>query len=163
MMRAWWQERSFREQVLLAVGLCGVAGFVLVQLIFLPTFKFRAEAARANLVASRNLAEVQASAAKWQSVAQRMPSDGAGATNSETLHRSVSLAAQGAGILISRMQPRQDNELEIWVETATSTSVYAWLASMQQDYGIGIKRVTLQAQSDGATISAQIVLARGNR
>jgi general secretion pathway protein M len=153
-MKAWWNARDAREQLILMVG-GAIALLVLVyQFAWLPAESFRARAERDHAAALANLAAVQR--AEANTVVER-----ATPTASQPLQSVITRTAEGFGLTISRLVPAGDEGMNVFLDAAPPLLVYAWLGELERNYGVRVGgNSTLRKNSDNQTVSANIYLVR---
>ena len=153
-MNQWWSDRQPRERTLLGgVGVL-VLLFVVFQFLLMPLADYRASARDQHEAALAMLQEVEAGARTihaLQAAAGERP-EGAART-------VVATTATELGLAITRLQPLESNELDVWLDDVASPLLYAWVGRLQER-GIPVTRAVIQ-KNDDATVSAQITFAGG--
>jgi len=153
-MSEWWTDRQPRERALLLGVAALVCAFALAQFLLLPLIHYRAAAQAEHEAALAMLTEVEAGARAvhaLRAAAGERP-EGAGRT-------AVATTATELGLVITRLQPLETTELDVWLDDVDSKLLYAWVGRLQER-GIPVTRASIQ-KSDGATVSAQITFAGG--
>ncbi len=153
-MKQWWFDREPRERLLLtSVGALALA-FGVFQFLVVPLAQYRASAHDQHEAALAMLAEVEAGARTVHALRAT-----AGQRAEGTPRTIVAATATELGLTITRLQPLENAELDVWLDDVASPLLYAWIGRLH-DQGIPVTRAVIQ-KSDGATVSAQITLAGG--
>jgi len=143
-MRDWWNGRSRREQVLLAVMGALVAGFVLWFGVAAP-LRTAAASARDHLAQARaDEALVDAVAAQVAAQGQAPPAPSGGGP----LEQIVTDTAAVAGLQVVRVE-----EAEAGVQAVVSgpsTAILPWLAFLAREQGVTARHLTLVKGEAGA-------------
>lgn len=154
-MNAWWEERTPRERILLLALL--TAGIVLaaVQLVWLPLDRAQERAVRARDAARLILADVQAAASRaGQQAKTNVPA-------TDDPRGTVIRTAREANLTLTRLEPGQDG-LSVWMDEVKADELHRWLGRLQADHGLEVRRASVRANDDNATVRAQILFGAGN-
>lgn len=154
-LAAYWQGRTGREQALVA-GLAAVmATLLLWYVIASPVLAWQAEgraryeqAAERYLRLSAGLAQLSGEGAAQQVATRDRP------VRTITGERAVA-----HGLVISRVLPDGDDQLNVWLEAAAADSFTDWLTDLDRNHAIRVVRLTADRRGD-RLVSAQIVLRR---
>lgn len=151
-MMQWWFDREPRERALL-LGVAMMAGlFAFFQFLVLPLVHYRASAQDQYDAALAILEDVEAGARTAQAIRAA-----AGARPEGAVRTIVAATATELGLAITRLQPLETAELDVWLDNVSAQLLYAWVGRLQER-GIPVTRAVIQ-KSDGATVSAQITFA----
>lgn len=151
-MNLWWSDRQPRERTLiLSVGALAVI-FAVFQFVIMPLANYRASARDQHEAALAMLQEVEAGARTVQTLRAT-----AGERPEGAARTVVATTATELGLAISRLQPLESGELDVWLDDVASPLLYAWIGRLQER-GIPVTRAVIQ-KNDGATVSAQITFA----
>ena len=163
-MNQWWSDRQPRERSLIAgVGVL-VLVFVVFQFLLMPLANYRVSARDQHEAALAMLQEVEAGARtvlSLQDAAGKRPEGAARtvvATTGVTSKLLTGIQTE-LGLAITRLQPLESNELDVWLDDVASPLLYTWVGRLQER-GIPVTRAVIQ-KNDGATVSAQITFAGG--
>ncbi|WP_432460316.1 MULTISPECIES: type II secretion system protein M [unclassified Agarivorans] len=137
-MKQWWQSLNKREQnlVMLASILCFVA--VLYWGVWSPV-------AQANQAAKQRLATQQQTLLWAQQQGAVILANGHTQANAGTIkvNQAVSSSARQQRISISRIQPKGDSEVEVWIENVPFNQLLGWLNMLSQRYGVVVESIDL--------------------
>lgn len=148
-MRDWFNDRTSRERGLLLAASLLVVLLLAWQFMVKPVMEANQRAERAQTTALRDFGIVQSG------VVHLSP---AGQSGKQPFDRGVVIqVAHQTGVSISRVQPGQNEALQIWFEDAQVTNVYMFLTQISEQYGTRIGRVQI-SRRDGGVVSAQITL-----
>lgn len=160
-LRDWLAGLAPRERnlVYLAGGLAAIALAYLVLVLPLTTAAARREARieqkTADLAWMRQVAPQVAAAAATVG--------GAAAGSEESLVVLVDRTGREAGIgsAIRDQSPSGDLGLRLRLESASFDVLVAWLASLQQQYGVRVDAATIDAAGSPGLVNASITLTHG--
>jgi general secretion pathway protein M len=160
-LRDWLAGLAPRERnlVYLAGGLAAIALAYLVLVLPLTTAAARREARieqkTADLAWMRQVAPQVAAAAAAVG--------GAAAGSEESLVVLVDRTGREAGIgsAIRDQSPSGDLGLRLRLESASFDVLVAWLASLQQQYGVRVDAATIDAAGSPGLVNASITLTHG--
>ena len=154
-MIAWWLDRSSREQIALGAGAVIVTLFILFQFGLKPLVDYRRGAQADYDGALALLTQIETDAQQIQTLQ---------ATNAPRTtmpaRTAVSMVAGEQGLSLTRLQPLENGDLDIWLEDVTSPALFKWLAALSERHGISVVRAAVQ-RNDNGTVRAQITLTRG--
>lgn len=160
-LRDWLAGLAPRERnlVYLAGGLAAIALAYLVLVLPLTTAAARREARieqkTADLAWMRQVAPQVAAAAATVG--------GAAAGSEESLVVLVDRTGREAGIgsAIRDQSPSGDLGLRLRLESASFDVLVAWLATLQQQYGVRVDAATIDAAGSPGLVNASITLTHG--
>jgi general secretion pathway protein M len=156
-MKAWWDARTLREQVLLGCGVAIVFAFIAYQGIYRQLSAFHIEAKQSHQDAAAYLTDVQAAAQTIRSARAtantRLPLGDGG------LRAAGTSAAVDVGLTISRLQPLEQSGVEFWVDSAPAPQVFRWIASLHQKHGVTVVKADIRQVEGSDNVRAQIALA----
>lgn len=158
-MRQWLDGLAPRERnlVYLAAALLGIA--ILYFAIVLPvTSAARQRTARIEQKTS-DLAWMRQVAPQVMAAAAA----GGGMASNESLVVLVDRTAREAGIgsAIRDQSPAGETGLQLRLEGASFDVLVAWLASLQQQHGVGVDSATIGATSAPGLVNASLTLTHG--
>lgn len=129
-----------REKKILNSGILVVSIFIIYTLIFKPMNDsiVRLEKSNANnqqLLGwmTQSVASIKGSSS-GRSVTKR---------NGRSLNVIINTTASSAQISISRSQPRDNNQYQIWLDKAMFNDLLLWLNILNKDYGIFVSSINL--------------------
>lgn len=138
-MRAWtafWQQRTPRERVYLAVMGLSVGLFVYVFLLLAPLRAMAVEAERRHAVAQA--AQAQFAAVLAELAGRRAPPD-AGADTAALLE-----SAAAAGLVMTSDATAAAGRITLRFEAAPPQALFAWLAQVRERHGLPPLAATLR-------------------
>lgn len=146
---SWLDTRTPRERILVFVAALLTIVLLSWQFGVRPTLEAHADAKKAQSTALRDFNIVQSGLPKMTAGPN---------TAREPFSRVVMLqVANENQISISRVQPGQDGELQLWFEDTQTAHVYAFLSQITGQYATRIGRVQINSR-DGGLINAQVTL-----
>ena len=157
--REWLANLAPRERrlVYLAAGLAGIAAIYVA--VVLPVTTFNAKSAAR--------VEKKAADLAWmQQVAPQVMAAGASAGATATDESLVVLVDRtgreaGLGAAVRDQSPSGENGLRLRLEGASFDVLVAWLANLQQQYGVSVEAATIDAGSGPGLVNASLTLTHG--
>lgn len=154
-VRAYWVERTSREQIMLA-SLAALLVLVIAWfLILAPAKAWRAEAERDFVRQAESYERVVVGLARYRDLSAGAAAD---ANARAPLRTIIGRTATERDLAISRVQPLDDGRLSVWLDNVEADTLMAWLAALSRDDGVRIDRVSLDREGDGL-VRAQLLLA----
>lgn len=153
----WWNARSSRERVLLAVMAALVAAVVLWLGVYRPVERSLRQAALSNVEAAERYADVERKVALL-----RQEDGGTAKTSPLPLEQLVSQSAGEVGFTLDRIQAQGPNHIAIAIASARSTALMGWIASLEEQ-GVTVERAVIGPSGATGTVSAQISFKRVGR
>lgn len=157
-LRDWFNGLSGRERnlVYLAAGLLAVAALYFALVLPLTTASSRREAR----------VEQKAGDLAWmRQVAPRVVAGAAagGAPGQQSLVVLVDRTGREAGLgnAIRDQSPSGEHGLRLRLESASFDVLVAWLASLQQQYGVRVEAATIDAAGAPGLVNASLTLVHG--
>lgn len=157
-MREWWEQREFREQLIL-----GGAAFVLVMLLYFlliwePLYKGLHQQ-RASLAETRSLTGWLAG------IAPEIRAAGPSTTNAggnRSMLAVVDASTREAGLApqVKRMQPDGETTVRVWIENAPLDTVLRWINALHERYGITTNQLNMDRGRADGTTTARLTLER---
>jgi general secretion pathway protein M len=143
-MKTWFEGRTRREQVLLAIMGGGLLVFILWFGVWRPVDHARASAERRYERAARDAAV----AARAVAAVRALPAAGA-ARSGLPVADAVNAAAQSAGLTLARAEADPAGGLQVAVQGVAPARVFPWLATLQTEYGIAPRHLTVIKDEQG--------------
>lgn len=148
-LRAAWEARSRREQIMLAV-MAGAILLVVGWYAVLVPLNGAGEASETRLTkAGERFARLDAAAR----------SGGLPVTAGQPLQAVVDASAAAAGLSIARRREEADGRLTVWLTAADPGLMMGWLTSLARAQGIAVSEMTA-SRTEGGLLEAQITLGR---
>ncbi|WP_262696261.1 type II secretion system protein M [Kordiimonas aquimaris] len=154
-MNVYWNKLSTRERALI-MGAGGLFVLLILSLVIVrPLINYQA-GSEAELIAAKEEYRVIASLVasynttqdKRSISAQKLPS-------SQSPRILISTSAREKGLIVSRIQPSEDGNLTLWMDSVSSIVFYEWLNTLEQRHSLSPNLASLQKNGDG-TLRAQI-------
>lgn len=145
-MRAWWEARSRREQLLLAVMAASLAAFLLWFGLHRPAAQAREAAAQRHERALKTQAMVEAAVGRIR----RLQRGGVPAVRRAPPAEAVNASAAAAGLTLSRVSPDPAGGVQVAVGGVSPGKLLPWLASLQQEYGLAARHLTIVKDETGS-------------
>lgn len=145
-MRAWFEGRTRREQVLLTLMAVALAAFLLWFGLYRPLAHVRAEAARRLDRAAAEAAEVDRAAARLRALGAAARVRPAASADPA---QAVNAAASVAGLTLARVEPDPSGGVQVAVAGVSPSQLFPWLAALQTDYGVTPRHLTVIKDEQG--------------
>jgi general secretion pathway protein M len=136
-----YNDLEGRERKILLLGLILVTIFIIHNFIYNPMHQ------SINKLRESNANKQELLVWMNQSVASIKASSSAQSTSNKRRGRSLNViintSASSAKINISRSQPRDNNQYQIWIDQVVFNELLNWLNILQTDYGIYVSTINL--------------------
>ncbi|HEX4910274.1 MAG TPA: type II secretion system protein M [Permianibacter sp.] len=157
---AWYQSRPAQDQRALKL----LAIFLVPALLYFALV-FPLQRARQNLTADV-IEQETALATMQENVARVLASRGAGSSKLDRagrrLNQLISDTAPEFNLVVSRLQPKGDNEMQIWLEEASFDDCLRWLHQLETGYGIQIASLNLSTGKTSGVVKLQVKVRDGS-
>ncbi len=126
---------------------------LLYLLLVLPLQRAHGRAATALADAEQDMQTVQELLPQVQARRQ-----GGGARLSQPLAQTLTDTAAAAGLTISRLQPKSDQETQLWLDEAGVDDTLRWLHQLESQYGVQAESVNVvpSRQSGRARVTLKL-------
>ncbi|MBY8965282.1 type II secretion system protein M [Algiphilus sp. NNCM1] len=154
-----WQQRSQREQRMIAVGVLALLLTLFYLLVWEPITQGHAQAADA-------LADARATAQRIERVAAMQPAQSRQRANpnaSRSLLAQVNQAVRSntLGSTPERLTPDGDDAVRVWLEGAPFNNLLRWLAELEGNPGLRLERADID-RKDGGMVDARLQVERAS-
>jgi general secretion pathway protein M len=162
-LRQWYEGLAPRERVAVIAGAVAVAFAIFYYAIWQPL--------DTSVTEGRVRLNAQAEQTRWmlgiRDEARLLQADD---TRRQIRGRNDSLLSivdatsreNGLGEAVRRIQPDDDDQATVTLEKADFNQMLFWLRSLQRDYGVAARQVTITRDEEAGTVQARLTLARGN-
>jgi general secretion pathway protein M len=155
-LRAWYAGLQERERRTVTVGGVAVAALILVFGILLPLHTALSTAVRGNETKRQDLEWMQVNASEVRAAFNQLPADTheAPVVLVDRLGREHGLASSLRGT-----QPN-GNGVRVQLEAAPFDTMVAWLAALDERYGLSIESITLDRTAKPGLVNASITFTQ---
>ena len=152
-LRTWYAGLQERERRFVLLGAVGVAVLLLVGGLLLPLQSAVSKAVDRRDARSADLAWMQANAPVLRSAGDRLPPD-----TSEAPVVLVDRVGHESGIAASfrGTQPSGTTGVRVQLEAAPFDTMVAWLATLEQRYGLAIESITIDRAAKPGAVKASV-------
>jgi len=158
-LRAWYAGLQQREQRVVAVGGVVVALLILVLGILLPLHSAVSNTAQHNQTKRDDLAWMQVNAPEVRAAGSQLPADTGEAP--VVLGDRVGREA-GLGSALRGTQPN-GNGVRVQLEAAPFDTMIAWLATLDERYGLSVETITVDRATRPGVVNASITFTQSRR
>ena len=157
-MMAWWNALPLRQQRLLMALAVVVIGASFYVGLWEPLIEAR-EARRAAVVHHQTtlnlLEEARSDIQALQNQASRMAMD-----PNQSLLRLADESARAAGLAgaLTRIEPVNENQVNVWLDGAAFDEVMSWLSTLSMSSGIQVEQMSATRQADGSQVDVRVSL-----
>jgi len=130
-----------RERKMLTLGMLVVVIFIIYGLIYKPMNGAINRLQSSNqsnqellLWMSKSVASIKGTSASGSKVDKR---------RGRSMNVIINTTASSAKITISRSQPRDNNQYQIWIDQVAFNEMLVWLNQLQQDYKINVSNINI--------------------
>jgi general secretion pathway protein M len=152
-MRTWFEGRTPREKVLLAMMAAGLLGVLLWLAVFRPLAQASVGAERRFEQAAREATAVQAATARLKNLPRTVQAAADPA-------RAVSETAAAEGLSLSRVEPDPTGGVQVAVNGVAPMRLFPWLAQLQTAHGVTPRHLTVIKDEQG-TLSVDATFGGG--
>jgi general secretion pathway protein M len=158
-LRAWYAGLEQREQRMVAVGGVIVAVLILLLGILMPLQSTVSSAVRRNETKRQDLAWMQVNAPEIRAAGNQLPED-----TGEAPVVLVDRVGREAG-LASALRGTQPNGtgVRVQLEAAPFDTLVAWLATLDERYGLAIESITVDRTARPGVVNASITFTQPQR
>ncbi|MFN7055250.1 type II secretion system protein GspM [Hyphomonas sp.] len=146
-MTAWWDTRSGREKLLIALAALLLTGALWWQFLLVPAAARKAEATLEQERAVQTLARLDRIAAMAAETGGPRPMRPA--RDAETLRRIAISRASDAGLIVADTRQPAPGRLQLDLPGADPSAVFAWTLGLETAEGITVSSASLTAAEDG--------------
>jgi len=129
-----------REKKILGAGILVVSIFIIYMFIFKPMSDSIIRLEKSNTTNQQLLEWITHSVASLKGSSS---TSSVSKRNGRSLNVIINTTASSAQISISRSQPRDNNQYQIWLDKAMFNDLLLWLNVLQKDYGIFVSSINL--------------------
>jgi general secretion pathway protein M len=158
-LRAWYAGLQQREQRMVAVGGVVVAVLILVLGILMPLHSAVSSAVQRNETKRDDLAWMQVNAPEIRAAGSQLPAD-----TGEAPVVLVDRVGREAG-LASALRGTQPNGtgVRVQLEAAPFDTLIAWLATLDERYGLSVETITVDRAARPGVVNASITFTQPRR
>lgn len=158
-MQQAWQQRSTREQRMIAIGVVALLLTLFYLIIWEPVMQAHAQAEAA-------LADARATAQRIERVAALQPAQSrqrANPNSSRSLLAQVNQAVRSntLGSTPERLTPDGDDAVRVWLEGAPFNNLLRWLAELERNPGLRLERADID-RKEGGMVDARLQVERAS-
>lgn len=155
----WWRARQPREQRILALGALACAVLLGWALVWHPLHQARLDQQARLSARQADLAFMQQAGAQLQQLRQRDARGGVSRQGKSLLAlANASAGKAGLGGYIKRLEPLDGKRVRIEYHGADFDALVAWLATMEQQYGIRANDVSVDRATGAGRVDARLTL-----
>ena len=155
----WFMHLSSRDRaIVVGVGMLALLVFGWLA-IWRPVTGYHADEKQNYIRASGDYDFVRQSLANMP-VQKNTAAEQAG-DQGGSLRQTAGQAARSMGLVITRLQPGEEDSLTMWLDSADGGLLYQWLALIGQRYDIRVKNISVSKNEGQGTVRVQVTLVRG--
>ena len=148
-----WDQLSPRDRLALKLLCVVLVGAFIYLAVWQPIIGFKNSAATRYESANELLAMVN-----QQKTAQ------GGRTGARSFQGSlvslVTRSSQQNKLTISRYEPKNDNSMRVWFESAEFNALMRWLNALNQTHGIRVSDITIEQGKASGLVRANVILEK---
>ncbi|HJS22218.1 MAG TPA: type II secretion system protein M [Steroidobacteraceae bacterium] len=153
--QAWLAGLSERERHMVTWGGLAAAVLVFLGAIVLPLYTAAARAERRVEQKQQDLEWMRSVAGELRAAG---PAGAAGSGQSLIVIVDQSAQTAGLGSAVTGTQPSGTGGVRVRLEGAAFDTVVAWLASLEQQYGLRIESATIDRGAQAGIVNASVIL-----
>lgn len=155
----WYASRSPQDQRAVKLLALVLIPFLIYFVLVFPVQRAHASARMAVEAREAELATMQANVARV--LASRGGGSGKLDRNGRRLNQLISDTAPQFNLTVSRLQPKGDHELQVWLEEAGADNCILWLHQLETGYGIQVAALNATTGKTSGVIKLQLRLKDG--
>ena len=155
-MKAYWIERSPREQWMLGV-MFALLGAVLLWFGIVVPIDRAQRASREDLIAATDRNAAVRAAVKQL---KNLPRNAASTGPATPIDQFVGQSAGEAGLTLERAQPQGNDRMEIAIASVRPVAMMSWIAGLEAQ-GLRVETMSARPSPTAGSVSVQAVLVRG--
>ena len=144
-MMNFWNDRTPRERLLIAVAAGLALVVVLLQLIWLPAMSAKESAQLGADRAAKTLEAIS----RQSSMAVSEGTSGPTSTDPDAIRRAILETASSRGLTISRVLVDEQGAVVVQVDDAPATTVFGWLRDVRRSSNAQIRRASMNDSGNG--------------
>ncbi len=142
-LKDWYEHLNHRERTLLWLATAIVIALIFYQFVLRPLDK-HTEHLEASLVQQQTLLQwMQTRSTEVKALRARMQHGGEFTRGNLSLTKAVGDTASERKLTLSRVQPKDDNRLQVWLDNANFDQLLYWMMQLQRSHGIVVERVAI--------------------
>ncbi|MDH5361085.1 MAG: type II secretion system protein M [Gammaproteobacteria bacterium] len=159
MIHEYWQQRTARERVLLAVMGILIGLLLIYSLIIEPVMQSRAELEDVVARSRDTYSSIRSASAEARKLRGGGATSGSSRREAQSLIGQIEQSARAKGLAdkLQRIQPSGKTDIGIWFEKSRFDTLLAWLSEMEQQYGLQVKTLEIERTESGI-VNARVVL-----
>ncbi|MEQ8484102.1 MAG: type II secretion system protein M [Pseudomonadales bacterium] len=150
----WYAGREPGEQRVIAALALALALTIIWLGIWKPVSDWRATEHNRYQNAQAELDWLRANEARARAVA----GSGAGGGGQRALLPVVTRTAEAQGISLNRFQPESSGAISVSVQAQPFNDLLRWLAQLEENNGVSVQRLTVDAEGRPGMVNAQVRL-----
>ncbi len=151
----WWSALTLREQGLIALMLILGLGLGFFYGVLRPINQHYDDGLRVLAAASAEAGRVKSVVQSARILQSGAPTRPTGTTN---VRAAIGETALAMGITVTRLQPDQNGNLNVWLDAVPTRDFFRWLTVLQKNHGVSVAKATVQSEDGTPNIRAQLVL-----
>lgn len=159
-LKTWFNTLEQRERLLVTIA-GALLGIALLYLALLAPFNKLVDTRTARVEKKRqDLAWMQSVAPTLRALAMSQPG-----ASGESLVVLIDRTARQSNISnsVTAQTPNGDHGMRVRLENANFDNVILWLASLQQQFNVGVESATIDRTDKSGVVNASLVLSRAAR
>jgi len=142
------------EQKTVIVGILFVVLFLLYIVVYKPMNSTLTQLQQSNVKNQELLIWMKESVAQLKGSGKGKNS--ANKRGNRSLSEVINTSAASAKVSISRSQPRENNQYQIWLDKVVFDDMVDWIERLTRDYGVAVNSVNLGATDSNGMVRASI-------
>lgn len=154
-IKAYWAERSLREQWMLGIMFALLGATILWFGIIAPLDRAQRSSRDALHEATDRNAAIRAAVRQLKALPRQTASGPA-----SPIDQFIGQSAGDAGLTLERAQAQGNDRIDIAIASVRPTALFSWIAALEAQ-GVRVETLTVRPSGTAGSLSLQAILVRG--
>lgn len=160
MMKQWFSNLEKREQNIVIVGILAVVFYIVYGVLYSGLVAERDRYLRLNAADGKTLGWMKETAETIKGIRDASGVAGMGGLQEKSLSQLSELVARGTDIRITRFQPKDENEAQLWLDDVEFDKLIEFLSRLEVDYGLVIVDLSVNTANAPGMVNARLKFSR---
>jgi type II secretory pathway component PulM len=159
-LRNWFNHLPRREQNFLLAGFIALLFYLVYGVFYSGLVDGRDRLRKQNAADMQTLAWMKEASATIRSLRGASGVGGIAGGEGKTLSQLSEMAARRADLRITRFQPKEDVEAQVWLDNAEFDKLVVFISGLEMEYGLSIHEVTINASGGPGLVNVRLKFGR---
>lgn len=149
-----------REQNILLAGLFMIVFYLVYGVLYTGMVNERDRYARQNIADTKTLGWMKETAETINGIRGTSGISGGSAVSGKSLSQISEMAAKRSDVRISRFQPKDETEAQLWLDDVEFDKLVVFLSGLELDYSLSIQDLSVNAANAPGVVNARLKFSR---